>query len=94
MANIENCPTCGIALINGRDGKQQIRYPAEWKQKFEAGEITLEELNQHAEVYYTRERLCGTDHVPELDNAPCPNYHGGDISNPKKIVAVIEITDN
>jgi hypothetical protein len=91
---LENCSICGIALINGRDGKQQIRYPSEWLQKFKNGEITLEELNKHAEIYYTRERLCNTDSLPSMEGNPCPNYHGGNMSDPVIVVETIEIPDN
>jgi hypothetical protein len=94
MDILENCPVCDKALINGRDGKQQIKYPPEQKQKFDAGEINLEELNQSAQIVYTRERLCNTASIPENDDKPCPNYHGGDMSNPQHIVQVIEIPDN
>ena len=95
MANLENCPRCGKALINGRDGKQQIRYPEEVLQKFQAGEITLQQLNDQAIIYYPRERLCNNAGNPEMeDMPPCRNYHGGNISEPAYVVETIEIIDN
>lgn len=55
---LETCPICGHSLRNGTDGPNKIKYPDEWRAQFDAGEITLEELNDHAQVYYERARLC------------------------------------
>lgn len=88
---LENCPICGRVLQIGKDGERKIRYQPEWEDKFKRGEITLEELNQHSEVYKKRQMVCGTDSIPELDGKPCLNYHGGNMSNPLKVVEEIDL---
>lgn len=54
----DTCPLCERPLIIGQDGKQQIEYTEENLAKFKAGEITLEELNETAIIFYMRPRLC------------------------------------
>ena len=104
---LETCPLCGQALRNGMDSKNHVKYDPELKAKFDAGEITLEELNEHAEIYYFRDRLCfnsgnqntfkdgeGNEH---LMNPPCPNYYGirgGTIETPDVVVEAVTIEDN
>lgn len=106
---LEVCPLCGQSLRNGMDGPNKIRYTAEDRKKFDAGEITLEELNDHAEVYYERARLCfnsgnentlrygtGENEIRQL-NPPCANFYGvrgGTIENPDVVVETITIIDN
>lgn len=62
------CPICQNpkGLINGIDSKQYIEYPPDKLEQFEAGELTLTQLNEFAEIYYNRTRLC--------DNAGNSNY--------------------
>lgn len=55
---LDVCPICSRPLRNGVDGKQYIKYDPEYRAKFDAGEITLEELSEHITVYYDRQRLC------------------------------------
>lgn len=104
---LETCNLCGQTLRNGADGPNKIRYPEEWRTKFDAGEITLEELNDHAQVYYERARLCFnsgnentfTDERGNVirTNPPCPNFYGirgGTIENPDVVVETVVIEDN
>lgn len=104
---LEVCPICGQSLRNGIDGQNKIRYPVEFRNKFDSGEITLEELNDHAEVYYERARLCfnsgnanpyvSGDGKEFLLNPPCANFYGirgGTIENPDVVVETITIIDN
>ncbi|MGE5328003.1 MAG: hypothetical protein ACM3KR_00645 [Deltaproteobacteria bacterium] len=104
---LEQCLLCQTYLINGTDGKQQIEYTEENKAKFIAGEITLEQLNETAQITYTRTRLCpnqgNQNKVKDAEgndvllNPPCGNYYGirgGTLENPDVIVETIKIIDN
>lgn len=100
---LDKCPDCGTPLINGRDGKQRIEYPPAKLQEFAAGLLSIEQLNEFAIIYYTRERLCpnagNNDTFFNKDGGqplhpPCKNYHGGDTSNPAVVVETIKMIDN
>jgi prenyltransferase beta subunit len=104
---LDVCPLCGRPLRNGVDGPQYIKYDPEWRAKFDAGQITLDELSQHITVYYDRARLCfnegnqntfaDDDGKVHLMNPPCPNYYGrnnGTIENPFVVVETVTIEDN
>ena len=103
---MENCPICNRPLINGGDSKQQIEYSDENLAKFRNAEITLEELNETARIFYNRIRICdnkGNDNTIEDETGvhqlqpPCPNYYGvrgGTIEKPDIIVETIKIYDN
>lgn len=102
----EVCPLCGTPLINGSDGKQKIEYTEENRALYENGQITLDELNETAKIYYMRKRLCpnlGNQNTYQdetgthLINPPCQNYYGirgGTIQNPDVFVEEIKIYDN
>lgn len=109
MEPLELCPLCGHKLIIGTDSKQYIKYDPEYRAKFEAGEIDLDELSKHIKVFYDRTRLCSnagnenTLQYGESDsdkfvlNPPCQNYYGirgGTIENPDVIVETVTIEDN
>jgi hypothetical protein len=104
---LEVCDLCGRPLRNGVDGPQYIKYDPEWRTKFEAGEITLDELSQHIRVFYDRQRLCfnagnentftDEDGKTYKTNPPCQNFfgiRGGTIENPDVIVETVTIEDN
>lgn len=106
---LEVCPICGMPLMIGTDGPQYIKYDPEYRAKFEAGEIDLDELSKHIKVYYDRTLLCknagneNTLQYGENDsdkfvlNPPCPNYYGRNghtIEDPFIIVETITIEDN
>jgi hypothetical protein len=104
---LDVCPLCQRPLRNGTDGPNIIKYPQEYRDKFDAGEITLEELNEHAQVYYERARLCFNegnqntftdgDGKTHLLNPPCSNFYGirgGTIENPDTVVEYVTIEDN
>lgn len=80
-----NCPVCDRALRNGKDSPLQIEYTEESLSKYNAGEISLAELNETARFFYTRERVCPSKSIPELEGKPCPNYG--------KVVDTIKIYD-
>ena len=102
---IEKCPLCGTRLQIGTDTKRK-EYDPEYRAKFEAGEITLDELLQHVHTYTDRTLLCpnsGTkDNLIHADgsedtlNPPCPNYFGKDghtMDNPHAIVETVTFED-
>jgi hypothetical protein len=104
---LETCPLCGQKLIIGTDSKQYIKYDPEYRAKFDAGEITLEELSEHITVFYDRTRLCAnagnentyTDEEGKvhLMNPPCGNFYGRNghtIGDPFIIVEKVTIEDN
>lgn len=104
---LTECPICGRPLRIGTDGKQYIRYDPEYQKKFEAGEITLDELSKHIKVFYDRQMLCfnagnqnsvkAPDGTETLIDPPCPNYfsiRGGSIENPDVVVETVTIEDN
>ncbi len=76
---MDNCPICNRPLINGGDGKQQIEYAEENLAKFNAGEISLAELNETAKIFYMRNKLC--------DDPSCINF-AGDTQNPYKKISL------
>lgn len=82
---MNNCPICGRALRNGKDSPLQIEYTEENLAKFNAGEISLAELNETARFFYTREKICPSKSIPELEFKPCPNFG--------KVVDTIKIYD-
>lgn len=103
------CPLCEEGLIIGKDGEQYIKYDPEYRAKFEAGEITLDELSKHIKVYYDRTLLCknaGNENTLQFTenekdkfvlNPPCANFYGvrgGSIENPDVIVETVTIEDN
>ena len=104
---LETCPLCNRPLRNGKDGKQYIEYAPEDRAKFDSGDITLEELNNRAKIFYNRDRLCfneGNQNTYTDENGkvhlidpPCANFYGqsgGTIENPFIIVEVVKIEDN
>jgi hypothetical protein len=70
----EKCPVCGRYLQNGQDSKQKIEYPPDKLQEFEEGLITLEQLNEHAIIYYMRPRLCINPNCREFAGDPNDAY--------------------
>ena len=104
---LETCPLCGQSLRNGKDSKQYIEYDPADRTAFNAGEITLEELNNRAKIFYNRDRLCfnegnqntytDEENRVHLLNPPCANFYGqngGTIENPFVVVEVVKIEDN
>lgn len=103
---LEFCPICKQKLHIGMDTKRK-EYDQEYKAKFEAGEITIDELLEHVHVYIDRTMLCfnsGNENTMTDEsgvefkmNPPCANFYGkngGTIEKPFVVVETVVIEDN
>lgn len=102
---MDKCPLCGNRLQIGTDTRRN-EYDPEYKAKFEAGEITLDELLLNVHRYIDRTMLCPNagnennmvhaDGTQEPITPPCPNYYGkngGTMEVPAAIVEIITFED-
>jgi hypothetical protein len=102
---MDRCPICNTPLINGTSTANVFEYSQEDLNRICAGIAPdeLQSINARTPQYYFRTKLCpkkgNGDTLTNKDgsmpmNPPCPNYHGGDLNNPKKVVETIKIYDN
>jgi hypothetical protein len=102
---MDNCPICKTDLINGSSTANVFEYSQEDLNLIAHG-VTADEMqviNARTPQFYYRARLCPNkgngDTITNKDgemplHPPCPNYHGGDLNNPKVVVETIKIYDN
>ena len=99
------CPICGKGLIKGKTTANVHEYTSEDEIRFKNG-LTLAEVRELELLrpqFYFCECLCDNkgngNTITNKDgsmpmNPPCPNYHGGNLSNPKYVVKTEKIYDN